>query len=78
MGAREAAAQPSLRFIAPVSPGRDGIADDRLFVACGDGAVELVDLQKAGGKPLGAAEFLRGAPVTASASETGRGGRSAL
>lgn len=42
------------------------VLDDRLAVACGDGAaVRLVRLQKAGGKPLDAADFLRGTPVAA-------------
>lgn len=36
------------------------VLDDRLTVACGTGAVRLLKLQKAGGKPLEAAEFLRG------------------
>ena len=40
------------------------VLDDRLAVASGDGgAVRLVRLQKAGGKPLDAADFLRGTPV---------------
>ena len=39
------------------------VLDDRLTVACNDGAVRLVRLQKAGGKPLNAADFLRGTPV---------------
>lgn len=43
------------------SPGT--IIDDHLTVACGTGAVSLVRLQKAGGKPLDAKEFLRGAPL---------------
>jgi methionyl-tRNA formyltransferase len=34
--------------------------DDRLAIACGSGAVRVTQLQKAGGKPLGADEFLRG------------------
>ncbi|MFT4158367.1 methionyl-tRNA formyltransferase [Shinella sp.] len=41
------------------------ILDDRLTIACGKGAVRLVRLQKAGGKPLDAADFLRGTPVSA-------------
>jgi methionyl-tRNA formyltransferase len=42
------------------------VLDDRLTIACGDGAsVRLVRLQKAGGKPLDAADFLRGTPVPA-------------
>jgi methionyl-tRNA formyltransferase len=36
-----------------------------LVVACGDGAVCLTELQKPGGKRLGAGEFLRGFPVAA-------------
>ena len=31
-----------------------------LVVACGDGAVRLLNVQRAGGKPVGAEEFLRG------------------
>jgi methionyl-tRNA formyltransferase len=37
----------------------------RLTVACGEGAVDFLRLQKAGGKPLDAADFLRGTPVAA-------------
>jgi len=40
------------------------VLDDRLTIACGDGAVRLVTLQRSGGKPLPAQEFLRGAQVT--------------
>ncbi|NWJ24677.1 methionyl-tRNA formyltransferase [Rhizobium sp. RM] len=39
--------------------------DDALTVACGSGAVRLVRLQKAGGKPMSASDFLRGTPVSA-------------
>ncbi|WP_105404179.1 methionyl-tRNA formyltransferase [Neorhizobium sp. T7_12] len=39
------------------------ILDDALTLACGAGAVRLLKLQKAGGKPLAAAEFLRGTPL---------------
>ncbi|MEQ8749339.1 MAG: methionyl-tRNA formyltransferase, partial [Amphiplicatus sp.] len=35
-------------------------ADDRLVVACGDGAIELLRLQRAGKAAQGAGEFLRG------------------
>ncbi|TBA40893.1 methionyl-tRNA formyltransferase [Rhizobium ruizarguesonis] len=38
---------------------------DDLVVACGSGAVRLTRLQKAGGKPLMAADFLRGTPLAA-------------
>lgn len=40
------------------------VLDDRLTIACGEGAVRLVTLQRSGGKPLPAREFLRGAQVT--------------
>ncbi|MDM9626189.1 methionyl-tRNA formyltransferase [Rhizobium sp. S152] len=36
---------------------------DGFVVACGTGAVRLTKLQKAGGKPLAADDFLRGTPV---------------
>ncbi|NKL33822.1 methionyl-tRNA formyltransferase [Rhizobium leguminosarum bv. viciae] len=38
---------------------------DDLVVACASGAVRLTRLQKAGGKPLTAADFLRGTPLAA-------------
>ena len=39
------------------------VIDDDLAVACGDGAVRLVKVQRAGGKPIAAADFLRGAKL---------------
>jgi methionyl-tRNA formyltransferase len=36
------------------------ILDDRLTVACGEGAIRLVEVQRAGGRPIGAQEFLHG------------------
>jgi methionyl-tRNA formyltransferase len=42
-------------------PGR--VLDDKLTIACGAGSVRLVQLQRAGGKPMSADEFLRGSPV---------------
>ena len=48
-------------------PGEPGtVLDDNLTIACGQGAVRLTRLQRAGGKALGAADFLRGTPVAAS------------
>ncbi len=45
------------------------IVDDALTVAAGDGqSLRLTLLQRPGGKPLAAAEFLRGVPVPAGAS----------
>jgi len=39
------------------------VLDDKLTVACGSGAVRLVQLQRAGKQPMAADEFLRGTPV---------------
>jgi methionyl-tRNA formyltransferase len=39
------------------------VLDGALTVACGDGAVRLVELQRAGARPMQADEFLRGTPV---------------
>jgi methionyl-tRNA formyltransferase len=43
------------------SPG--SVLDDQLTVACGDGAVRLTQVQRAGKQPMNAEEFLRGTPV---------------
>ncbi|TIP95920.1 MAG: methionyl-tRNA formyltransferase [Mesorhizobium sp.] len=40
-----------------------GILDDRLTVACESGAIRLVEVQRAGGRPIAAQEFLRGAKL---------------
>ena len=39
------------------------VLDDRLTVACGAGAVRILELQRAGARALPAAEFLRGTPL---------------
>lgn len=39
------------------------VLDDELAIACGAGAVRLVELQRAGGKPLSAEDFQRGAKL---------------
>jgi methionyl-tRNA formyltransferase len=39
------------------------VLDDQLTIACGEGAVRLLSLQKAGGKPLAARDFIRGNAV---------------
>jgi methionyl-tRNA formyltransferase len=41
------------------------VLDDALTIACGEGAVRPTRLQRAGGKALPAAEFLRGTPIAA-------------
>jgi methionyl-tRNA formyltransferase len=43
-------------------PGR--VLDDKLTIACGTGSVRLVEVQRAGGKPMLTDEFLRGVPIT--------------
>src|SRR5580692_7116552 len=39
------------------------VLDDKLTIACGEGAVRLVELQRAGKQPMNADEFQRGTPV---------------
>ncbi len=39
------------------------VLDGRLTVACGEGAVRILQLQRAGHRPMSAADFLRGTPV---------------
>ncbi|TCR90899.1 methionyl-tRNA formyltransferase [Rhizobium sp. BK376] len=39
------------------------VLTDDLVIACASGAVRLTRLQRAGGKPLDAADFLRGTPI---------------
>jgi len=41
------------------------VLDDRLTIACGEGAVRLTQVQRAGKQPMSAEEFLRGTPVRA-------------
>jgi methionyl-tRNA formyltransferase len=43
--------------------GRPGQVLDQLTIACGEGAVRLVELQRAGRQPMSAEAFLRGTPV---------------
>lgn len=39
------------------------VLDNQLTIACGEGAVRLVELQRAGKQPMRAEEFLRGTPI---------------
>jgi methionyl-tRNA formyltransferase len=39
------------------------VLNDQLTIACGDGAVRLLHVQKAGKQPMNAEDFLRGNPV---------------
>ena len=43
------------------------VLDEELTIACGDGAIRIVELQRAGKAPMKAAEFLRGVPLKAGA-----------
>jgi methionyl-tRNA formyltransferase len=42
-----------------------GEVNDALVVGCGQGALEILELQRAGGKRLSASDFLRGHPLPA-------------
>ena len=44
------------------------VLDDHLAIACGEGAVRLTEVQRAGKKPMAAEEFLRGVPLRSGAS----------
>lgn len=39
------------------------LLDDQLTIACGDGSIRIVELQRAGKAPMRATDFLRGTPV---------------
>jgi methionyl-tRNA formyltransferase len=39
--------------------------DDTLLIACGEGAIRLLSVQREGRAPLSAADFLRGTPISA-------------
>jgi len=39
------------------------VQDDRLAIACGEGAIRIIELQRAGKAPMKAADFLRGTPL---------------
>ena len=56
----------ALRSTKGEGSGAPGTAlDDQLTIACGEGAVRLVQVQRAGKQPMGAGEFLRGTPLKA-------------
>lgn len=48
----------------PAAPGTVLVADSRLVVAAGSGAVELIEVQAPGKRAMPAADFLRGHPLT--------------
>jgi methionyl-tRNA formyltransferase len=41
------------------------VLDDQLTIACGEGAVRLIEVQRAGRQPMPAEDFLRGTPLRA-------------
>jgi methionyl-tRNA formyltransferase len=51
----------ALRSVPAEGKGKPGeMLDDHLTIACGDGAVKLTEVQRAGAKAMNAEEFLRG------------------
>ncbi len=49
-----------------IGSGAQGTAlDDNLTIACAEGSVRILELQKAGGRPMKADDFLRGTPIHA-------------
>ena len=50
-------------FHATDEPGTLRILGGKLVAACGEQALAILELQRAGGRALGAAEFLRGRPL---------------
>ena len=63
------ASRRASRFCAASSATGSGapgdVLDDRLTIACGDGAIRILELQRAGKAPMKAADFLRGTPLEA-------------
>jgi methionyl-tRNA formyltransferase len=47
------------------APGQ--VIDDTLTIACGDGAIRILELQRAGKQPMKADEYLRGLPLSSGA-----------
>jgi methionyl-tRNA formyltransferase len=63
-GGGDAARVKVLRCELAKGSGEPGaVLDDQLTIACGEGAIRIVELQRAGKAPMKAAEFLRGTPL---------------
>jgi methionyl-tRNA formyltransferase len=63
-GGSDAARVKILRCELAKSAGAPGaVLDDQLTIACGEGAIRIVELQRSGKAPMKAAEFLRGTPL---------------
>lgn len=55
----------TLRSEVAEGSGKSGeVLDDKLTIACGEGAVKLLQVQRSGKQPQGAEEFLRGNRIT--------------
>ncbi|BAR57841.1 methionyl-tRNA formyltransferase [Bradyrhizobium diazoefficiens] len=46
------------------------VLDDRLTIACGEGAIRIIELQREGKARMQATDFLRGVPLKAGAKFT--------
>jgi methionyl-tRNA formyltransferase len=65
-GAKGSERMKILRTARETGSGAPGtVLDDRLLIACGDGAVRLVEVQRAGSKPMKADDLLHGFAVPA-------------
>jgi len=63
-GGGEAARVKILRCELAKGAGAPGaVLDDQLTIGCGEGAIRIVELQRAGKAPMKAADFLRGTPT---------------
>ena len=63
-GGGDAARVKILRCEPAKGAGAPGVVlDDQLTFACGEGAIRIVELQRAGKAPMKASEFLRGTPL---------------
>ena len=66
VGGGEAARVKILRCELAKGSGDPGsVLDDHLTIACGEGAIRIIELQRAGKAPMKAVEFLRGTPLKA-------------
>ena len=58
-----------VKFLRAAAETGDGapstLLDDRLLIACGTGAIRVLELQRAGGRRMSAEELLKGTPVPA-------------
>lgn len=53
-----------LRAVMAAGTGAHGtVLDDRLTIACGSGAIRLIEVQRAGKRPMSVADLLRGFPL---------------